>query len=405
MRRIFLLYLLLLVLTATRIVFFYAWPMPLKVGQQVQFETTLLAEPKIVRNSQQMQVRIGDFWHSSQVQIKAPADQQFSFGNVLQVSGRISQNGKGFWIITSPKIEVKKPGLLSFLGLIRGHIIAFSEQSLPPPYSSLALGILLGVKNNLSFQIATAMRQTGFSHFLVIDGMKVTLFASYTITLLGAIFKRRWATIISIIFIGVYITLSGLEVSALRAGIMAILAFSATLWGRQYTSLHSLVLVSEALLLSDPSLLVNVGFQLSVAATAGIIILKPLIPLHGILLDDISITLAAQIATLPILLSSFGSYGLLSIPAHTLVLWEVPLIMIICVLGVLISFIALPLGSFLLQLSLPLLWYFKEVTLFFGKFNWNLEVAHFSLISGLGYYTILVGFLIWRNYQITTKSK
>ncbi len=358
----------------------------------MQFETTLLSDPTILGNYQYMQVTTGNFWHSASIRIKASAKQQYSYGDTLQISGTLTSSlyhNKPEWVLKATNIKAESEGLLPVFGEIRQHIITLSGETFPRQYSSLVLGILLGIKKDLSAKQVTVMRATGFSHFMVIDGMKITLFVSYIVAFLGAIFARRTALVLSMVFVGLYMVLSGLEVSALRAGIMAMAALSAQFWGRQYTGLYSLFLTGGLLLLWDPLLLENIGFQLSVLATAGIILIKPLIPLKGIFLDDINITVSAQIATMPILLAAFGSYGLLSIPAHAFVLWTVPFIMIINGTGALLGFLFLPLGSLIMQLSIPLVWYFQGVMFYFSNFNWNWQVPIFTEWSVVGYSLIV----------------
>lgn len=388
---------------ALRIILFYVFPLQLKNEQVVNIETTILREAKIKSNSQYFNARAGDFWRSANIQIKAPLEPEVSYGDTLHIRGRVSQYYPSkqskipVWAILSPKISSKNQGILPFFATIRQHAIKFCEQTFSSQYSGLVLGILFGIKNAVSYSTAAALRVTGLSHLLVIDGMKITLFIGFVIALMGAIFERKLALIISILCVIGYMILSGLEISALRAGIMGMTALSAKLWGRQYTGLHSLLLTGGLILLWDPLLIESVGFQLSVLATAGIILIKPLIPLKGIFLDDISITIAAQIATLPILLSTFGNYGLLSIPIHGIVMWVIPLIMIISGAGILISFIFQPVGALVIQLSLPLLWYFRTVAMYFGKLNWNLQITSFPAAFIAAYYMLLIAGVLFFN--------
>lgn len=108
---------------------------------------------------------------------------------------------------------------------------------------------------------------------------------------------------------------------------------------------------------------------MSVLAPIGIIFLKPLIPLKGFLLDDIGTTLAAQIATFPIIFATFGSYVILSILVSALVLWTIPLVTIIGGIGITLGFIFQPVGQLFLFLIFPLLCYFEKVVEYFAHFQ------------------------------------
>jgi competence protein ComEC len=306
-------------------------------------------------------------------------------------------------VVSSPKIAAKEEGILPFFGGVRQSIEHFCSQSLPTPYSGLLAGMLLGFRSTLLPESSQSLRVTGLSHVLVIDGMKITLIAGFLISFLRVFFQRRVALFLSIVGIGIYMILSGLEVSALRAGIMGIVAFSAQTVGRQYKGMYALFLTSGALMFWDPLLLLNAGFQLSVAATAGIMLLKPLIPLKGILLEDMSLTLAAQIATLPILLGTFGSVSLLSVPVHALVMWTIPPIMLLGGMGAIVGLLFQPLGGAITSLSLPLLWYFQTVANFFAQFGLQVQVSEVSLLLNVGWYLLLFSLVLFvREGQLDT---
>jgi len=394
----------------SRIVLFYVFPLQLKNGKEVNIETTILSEPRVKGNYQYFNARTGNFWQSSLIQIKTRAVPEFSYGDTLQISGKVSrqdytsrQSKTSVWVVLYPKIKARTQGILPIFAGVRQYAINFCQHSFSSQYSGLLLGILFGIKNGVSYSTAQALSNTGLSHLLVIDGMKITLFIGFVIAFTGAIFERRLALIISILCVIGYMILSGLEISAIRAGVMGIAALSAKLWGRQYTGIHTLLLTGGLLLLWDPLLIENVGFQLSVLATGGIILIKPLIPLKGIFLDDISITIAAQIATLPILLATFGNYGLLSVPVHALVLWVIPPIMIISAAAIVISFIFQPLGVIVAQLSLPLLWYFRTVAMYFGKLNWSLQITYFPIVFTVAYYMLLIAGILFFNTRSKTE--
>ncbi len=125
-----------------------------------------------------------------------------------------------------------------------------------------------------------------------------------------------------------YMILSELDVSILRTGIMGVLVFGVKLFGRQYTVLLVSLLMTEILLLYEPALFGDIGFQLSALATVWMVFLKPLIPLKGFLLTILGQQLQHR-ATLPVMLSTFENYGLVLILVNTVVLWTIPTITVL----------------------------------------------------------------------------
>ncbi len=406
-----------------RLGLFYLTPFSFPTDKEVSFTTTLLEDPKVVGNSQQFFLSVGDFWHSTKVLVKTNSDESFSYGQTLEVNGHIQnlprsgglqprtpeghlyvastlfdsllKNERTVLTIQNPQIKAKNSGFLPLFTPLRQKIIDFCENNFSQPYSGLLVGIIFGIKSLLTDQITRSFRITGLSHIVAASGMNVTLVAGFLISLLGAFLKRQWAIVVSIGGIFLYVTISGFEGSIVRAALMGSIAFSASLFGRQYSALYILFLVGATMLLWSPLLLFDVGFQLSILATAGILVLKSSLFNHSILGDDLSTTLAAQAATLPIILATFGQYSLLSILANVLVLWTIPLIMIIGGVGIVIGLILEPLGRLIVWMCIPLLWYLQSITAFFAGHAVLVQINSLPIFFTLGYYLLLVSLVIF----------
>lgn len=391
------------IIIAVRVLLFYLLSLDLYSGQEVKFRTVLLEDPKINFGYQSFWGRIGGFLKSRKVLVNYKSKEVLGYGSVLNIKGIIEKKTTAYkkvlFIVHPTEITEEENNILPKFASIRNHILELIKESLKSPFSGLLAGILLGSKSEIPDDLSNSLKMTGLSHILVIDGMKITLVCGFLMKLFLAFFKRKTAVLFSIISIGIYIVLSGLEISALRAGIMAILAFTGEIFGRKYSGLYVLFIVGGLLLFWDPLLIETVGFQLSVFATAGIILLKPLIPLKGIFYDNISITLAASIATVPILFSTFGSYSLITIPIHALIMWTIPPIIILSGLGILLSFIFQPLGKILINLSLPFLWYFLKISGLFSKFPLQIKMQEFSIFLTIGWYLLLTLILFKKNVK------
>jgi competence protein ComEC len=154
-----------------------------------------------------------------------------------------------------------------------------------------------------------------------------------------------------------YIFVAGAPPSAIRAGVVASFVLAAPLFGRQLSPLHFMTMMLAVVLAWNPLLVYNPGFRLSVAAVFGILLLrKPLQALAKqtvlrpfekppeLLSNLLAVSLAAQIATAPIIAASFGEVSIIGVVTN---LVAVPLsgpILTLGLLGSLVGNIAVPLA-------------------------------------------------------------
>ena len=110
--------------------------------------------------------------------------------------------------------------------------------------------------------------------------------------------------------------------------------------------------------------------------------------------EGVNTTIAAQIATLPILLANFGTYSIYSILVNGLLLWTVPILMIIGGIGAILGLILMPLGQLLIYLCYPLLLYFETIVNIFGKIGGAITIESLSWQFILGYYCLLSSVLL-----------
>lgn len=385
--------LLFLILLFLRLIFFYFVSPPIPIGQMVSFSAILLEDPKIMGDVQEFHLMYGDFWHSTQVLIETKVDQDYSYGQEVSLVGtlikKLLKNEKTALIIQNPQIKAKNTQILPFFGAIRAKIVDFCENNFSQPYSGLLVGVIFGDKSLATHPITTSFRITGLSHLLVVDGLKITLVIGFLITLLQSLLPRKRALALATGILILYVGLSGFEISAVRAGLMALIACSAQLFGRQYSGFWALLLVAGIMLLIDPLLLSQIAFQLSVGATIGIMFFAPVLPLRESFLEDLNLTLAAQLPTLPILLGVFGNYSLISLPIHLLVMWTIPFIMTIGGLGMSIGILIPFLGRILTSLIIPLLWYLQQMAQFFSNYPGQVQMQSMPIAFYVGYYMIL----------------
>lgn len=363
-----------------------------KEGQEINLVTVLNSQPRAFQKSQRFEVK--------GIKILALAFPQYFYGDKLKIVGTLKDG-----VLIFPQIEVLERGggnfVLRSLNSLRKRLIKLFESFLPEPTASLFLGIFLGVKRTLPRDFYTALRKTGVLHVVVASGMNVTMVAAFSLTLLNLIFKRRGSLILTVLAILFYSALSGFDAPIVRATIMGIVVILGEFFGRLNFRVLSLFLAGYLMTFLEPDLIFDLGFQLSFASTAGLIFIKPLLPIKEegrfqVLKGDLTTTISAQITTLPILLANFGQYQVLSLVVNALVLWTTPILMafggIVAVAGLIFPF----LGQIFAFLALPFLFYFEKMVLFFGQFSFSeIGVGKPPFIFILGYYLLLTSILIF----------
>ena len=203
---------------------------------------------------------------------------------------------------------------------------------LPEPEAGLAAGILIGLRDRVDRDVAAAFTTAGVSHVVAISGWNIAIVAAAVGAMAGRLGRRRRAIVTSVAVVS-YIVFAGASPSVLRAGAMAGVVLLARESGRSGRAAAALGWAAFLLLLAEPGLVSDAGFQLSTLATAGLVAwATPLTEcldrltrgrLPRWLCESLGVSLAAQAATLPVVLASFGRLAIISPVVNLLI---VPLV-------------------------------------------------------------------------------
>jgi competence protein ComEC len=219
---------------------------------------------------------------------------------------------------------------------LRAAAVATMTQALPPVSAALLSGLLLGERGGLPPEIHDAFRRAGVYHVLAVSGFNVALLAGAVWTILAiAGTSRRLSALGAMAAVIAFAAVVGTEPSVMRATIMAVLVLAALVLERQASVVNSLGLAALVVLAMRPGDLSDPGFQLSFAATAGIVA-APL-P-RGPVVGALAVSAAAQLAVLPITLTHFNQLSTVGLLAN---LGVVPLAGVATVLGLLAVTLAL----------------------------------------------------------------
>lgn len=210
-------------------------------------------------------------------------------------------------------------------GSLRGWIKWANSAYLPEDCAGLLNGIVLGDASSISKDIEESFRATGLTHVVAASGMNIALIVAALWPLLRLLRLRLGVQIaILIALAGAYTIVAGMAASITRAFIMAAIALIAWLLGREKVGLNSLSLAALILLIINPFALYDIGFQLSFASTASLIMLSgPLERAMGdmpkFLREGLGVTVAAQLGVLPIIVFYFGQISVISLVANIVV--------------------------------------------------------------------------------------
>ncbi|MBC7263784.1 MAG: DNA internalization-related competence protein ComEC/Rec2 [Chloroflexi bacterium] len=280
---------------------------------------------------------------------------------------------------------------------------------LPEPEASLLSGILLGLDKGIPKSVADAFRATGTSHIIAISGFNLTIIAGFLALATRNTIGQRYVPHISVMGIALYTFLVGADPPVLRAAIMAILVAIAAYTGRWTEALTSLAVAAFLMTLWNPYNLWDVGFQLSFAATIGILIFhSPLqsamlrvldrFPIKGWLKalgrffdEAIVVTFAAQITTWPIIVHNFHNFSVVSPLTNALILPVQSILMIWGGAATPLGMIFLPAGQILAWVAWLFLTYTTHIVGWFARVpGAAIEGVEIPPAFLAGYYAFLI---------------
>jgi competence protein ComEC len=319
----------------------------------------------------------GDWQYGDRIRLEGrletpPSNEEFSYQEYLARQGIPSY-------LNLPRAALLQHGQGNpFLALIYGlreRAYATIYAIYPDPEAALLAGILLGSDSGIPQGVQDAFKATGTSHIVAISGFNIAIIASIFASVFGKMFGKRWGTLVAILGIIGYTILVGASASVVRAAIMGCLGLFGRLFMRRQVALNSLFFTAMIMCAANPYTPWDIGFQLSFAATLGLVLYAT--PLHGWLVGKLTprftpaiaqgiadiasdvflLTFAAQMLTMPLIIYHFGRVSLISFVVNPLVLPVQPALMILGGLSVIVGMFWLAVGKLLGGLAWPLVAY------------------------------------------------
>jgi ComEC/Rec2-related protein len=345
----------------------------------------------------------------------------YSYGDTLAVEGKMraptpyqhSRHILGQMYKPSITREASGAGnpLLAFLYRQKQSAGAAYDRLLAPAQSALLYGIVFGANEKFSKQFSTNLEQSGLRFITAIDGLHMQIVILILLAVCASLMPRTAALILASLLAFCFIALTGFTVSGIRAGLMAAVAILARHTGRLYVPHNVLALVALVLVLINPQVFFDVGFQLSFLAVIAIVYFLPVLRyvLHignneGFLAwkESLLITISVQLATAPIVIAQFQSFSLVSFVASVFVVWMLPFIIAGGLLLAACSYFLYPLALALSFIVAPMTDYVTIVVNAFARlamlFNPTL-----GFLGTVAYYGALVFSMYW-FYSIRTQG-
>ena len=260
-------------------------------------------------------------------------------GSAVRVSGVArrarpweSRRGIGT-VLDARSLEVvggRRGGLAGLLDGLRARAESALGRGTREPAAALLRGFVLGQDDRIDAGTVQSFKRSGLAHLLAVSGQNVALLAvlaTVALAALGVPLRARLAWIG--VAIAVYVPVAGAGPSIQRAGVMGAAAIAATLAGRPRSRWYALMLAAVVTLALDPRASADVGWQLSFAAVAGILLAAG--PIAGALgrrrggwrralAEGAAMTVAATLATAPLMAHHFGALSIVALPANLVAL-------------------------------------------------------------------------------------
>jgi competence protein ComEC len=327
-------------------------------------------------------------------------------------AGYLARQGV-YAVLSDPAVQsVEDRGgdpVMDELHSFRRRALKILKQLFPEPEGALLSGILLGDDSAIPKDLQQAFAKTGTSHIVAISGFNISIVAGVFLALTRRLPRKVPGWLVAAAGIAIYTVLVGATPSVVRAAIMGGMAILARQLGRRSHGLTALFFAGALMTAANPWTLWDVGFQLSFAATLGLILYAdPLqagverllsrlgkeraITLASTAGEIFLLTTAAQITTLPIMLYQFQSLSLIAFAVNPLILFVQPMVMIAGGAAVLLGMVWLPAGQVLAWAGWAPTAYTIRVVEWGGRIAagwWPVESI--SPLWVLAYYTALFG--------------
>jgi len=359
-----------------------------------EIEGMICTEPEVRNTTSILQLSASEIQINGEKQeisgkalIRVRRYQEYHYGDILKVTGELETppqfddfDYRGYLarqriysVINYPEIEMLDTGKgfkpLAWIYSLRERLSQSLSLALPEPQASLAQGILLGLRGNIPYSLQDAFSKSGTAHLLAISGLHLSIIIGIFLSAGIWLFGRRYSIYIWLAFLAIwlYALITGMRPPIVRGAVMGSMFLLAEYLGRQRSASTALAFAAAVMVGIEPQVLWDASFQLSFLAMAGLIFLSPYLQawarkgiasaigkegvaasLCNFAADCFAVTLAAILATWPVIAYYFDIVSFVGLPATFFALLALPGIIItsglVAVTGLLAPLLAQVLG-------------------------------------------------------------
>lgn len=379
-------------------------------NERISFSGVVRSEPRLGEKVQEFALVLEPPFAGT-IHVLAPIFPEFRYGDLLAAHGIIAPAAREREMPTAAFPDIAfvsahhgswlKEKLLALKAALVGQFRRyFSLDS-----AALLSGLTFGVRSDFSKEFRTQMAQSGTTHLVALSGYNISILVWVVAYALGRWFGRRATFFLTTFVILLFVLMVGAEASVVRAALMGFLALLAKEVGRLYSMGNAIVLTAALMALGAPTVLFEIGFELSFASLMGIVYLRPLVAKLIRLKEgkesflgwreQAATTLSAQLAVVPLLLHTFGQFSVTALLANVLILAFVPLTMALGFVLAGVAPLSLWFGFFIAKLAGVLLAYEVGVIKLFSLVRIPLPYGLGSWGAVFLFYVLLAGTLLW----------
>lgn len=251
--------------------------------------------------------------------------------------------------------------------LVRSAFAAAARNALPADEAAMLPALVLGDTSALSAQTTAQFRAAGLTHLTAVSGANVTIVCG-AVLLTAALVGPRTAVVLAAAALVAFVIVVQPSASVLRAAVMAAITLLALVTHRRRQAIPALSAAVIALMVAAPELAVDVGFALSVSATAALVVIAPAWSRRLVtrgwpkpLADAVSVAIAAQLVTAPLVAAISGTFSVVAGLANLAVAAVIAPITVIGTAAAVLSSLWPAGAGLLIRFTGPELWWLLNV--------------------------------------------
>ena len=374
------------------------------------FTGIVSAEPDVRIDSQKLTIVVKEY--KGKVLVKTMQYPEYSYGDLLAIKCKLQKpepiedfrydkflaRDGIYSVCYNPSIKKISSGhgnyAYALILKLKKGIEKRINSTISEPQAALLGGILLGSRRGLPADLMDEFNRVGITHIIAISGYNITIIVAVLMTLAKSLYINRkkvlWFIVPSLIL---FVVLTGMSASVVRATIMGLLVVVAGHVGRKSSPKNILIAAAAVMAFINPRIILwDAGFQLSFLATCGLMFLSPKLKKYFVkvpekfgLQENLTSTFSAIIMTLPLILFNFKRLSIIAPVANLLVLPTIPLAMLLGFIQVLVAIISKSLGQIIGWFTWAVLAYVLSVVEILGSFSWsaiNMQVGIVGLVIG-----------------------